>query len=257
MRDARQILLNAAVVLAVLTLIAAVASGPGARMDIWGFGTGFVILRWSAYIAVAAFGLAFVLFLTALIRRGAGGRRILDLRYAVVLVLCALVVGVPYTASLQFKRYPTLADATTNTTDPPRFDALIPAREKTADNPAEYRGGEAAEVQRQYFPGLDSLRTSLPPAEVIGHAESVARRMGLDIAVVLPGAGRLEATDTTFWYGFKDDLVVRARRPDEVGATQVDIRSASRVGYLDGGVNAKRVKRFRQLLARALNGEDG
>ena len=53
---------------------------------------------------------------------------------------------------------------------------------------------------------------------------------------------RLEAVDTTFWFGFKDDVVVRVR-PEETGS-RVDARSASRVGKGDAGTNARRLRRF-------------
>jgi uncharacterized protein (DUF1499 family) len=55
--------------------------------------------------------------------------------------------------------------------------------------------------------------------------------------------GTLEATDTTFFFRFKDDVVVRAR-PAPGGGTLVDMRSISRVGGSDVGVNAKRVRAF-------------
>jgi uncharacterized protein (DUF1499 family) len=61
-----------------------------------------------------------------------------------------------------------------------------------------------------------------------------------------PAEGRLEATDTTFWFGFKDDVVVRVR-PDGTGS-RVDVRSLSRVGRSDLGMNARRIRRFLERL---------
>jgi uncharacterized protein (DUF1499 family) len=64
--------------------------------------------------------------------------------------------------------------------------------------------------------------------------------------------GRIEATDTSFFYGFKDDLVVRiAETPD---GTRVDVRSKSRVGRSDLGQNAKRIRKFFAELDAALAG---
>lgn len=252
----RRTLLNLSLGLSVLTLLAAVASGVGARLDLWGFATGFVVLRWSAYTAIGALALAVIVFLWTLVRRGQDGVRMLDPRYIVILIACSLVIGVPYSATLEFKKYPTVADATTNIDDPPAFKALIPIREKTAQNPLDYRGDEAARLQREHFPGLDSIRTSATPEAAIQAAERAASQMGLDIVEVDPARGRLEATDTTFWFGFKDDVVVRVRRPAD-GRTQVDIRSASRVGYLDGGLNARRVQRLRRLIQDRLTSAGG
>jgi uncharacterized protein (DUF1499 family) len=53
----------------------------------------------------------------------------------------------------------------------------------------------------------------------------------------------LEATETTFFFRFKDDVVVRAR-PAPGGGSLVDMRSISRVGGSDVGLNAKRVRAF-------------
>jgi uncharacterized protein (DUF1499 family) len=62
-----------------------------------------------------------------------------------------------------------------------------------------------------------------------------------------PEEGRLEATDTTRWFGFKDDVVVRVT-PVAEGA-RVDVRSASRVGQSDLGANARRIRAFLAALA--------
>ena len=63
--------------------------------------------------------------------------------------------------------------------------------------------------------------------------------MGLEIVTVDEAAGLVEATDTTFWFGFKDDLVVRVREAN--GGSVVDVRSVSRVGMSDLGANAARI----------------
>lgn len=50
---------------------------------------------------------------------------------------------------------------------------------------------------------------------------------------------RSKATDTSFWFRFKDDVVIRVRAAD--GGTVVDVRSVSRVGQGDLGANAARI----------------
>jgi uncharacterized protein (DUF1499 family) len=61
----------------------------------------------------------------------------------------------------------------------------------------------------------------------------------------VPAEGRIEATDSTRFFGFKDDVVVRVRA--EGTGSRIDIRSKSRVGLGDAGTNARRV---RALMAR-------
>lgn len=63
--------------------------------------------------------------------------------------------------------------------------------------------------------------------------------MRWDIVDAEPDEGRIEATATTFWYGFKDDVVVRVAPRGE--GSLVDVRSASRVGRSDAGTNAQRI----------------
>jgi uncharacterized protein (DUF1499 family) len=65
---------------------------------------------------------------------------------------------------------------------------------------------------------------------------------GLEIVAVDSDAGLVEATATTFWFGFKDDLVVRVEAIES--GSRVDVRSVSRVGQSDVGQNAKRIEKF-------------
>ena len=64
----------------------------------------------------------------------------------------------------------------------------------------------------------------------------------------LPAEGRIEATDTTFWFGFTDDIVIRITPVAE--GSRVDIRSLSRVGKSDVGTNARRIRSFIQRLEK-------
>ena len=59
--------------------------------------------------------------------------------------------------------------------------------------------------------------------------------------------GRIEATDTTFWFGFKDDVVVRVQPADN--GSRIDVRSESRVGKSDVGTNARRIRAYLAKLA--------
>jgi len=62
----------------------------------------------------------------------------------------------------------------------------------------------------------------------------------------VPADGRLEATDTSAFFGFKDDVVVRVRASD--AGSRLDVRSKSRVGLSDVGANARRVRAFLKLM---------
>ena len=70
--------------------------------------------------------------------------------------------------------------------------------------------------------------------------------MGWENIVSNTGEQRIEATDTTWWFGFVDDIVIRIRS-EEIGS-RIDVRSLSRVGVGDLGENAARIRRFRDAL---------
>ena len=71
--------------------------------------------------------------------------------------------------------------------------------------------------------------------------------MGWELVANDRTSGRIEATDTTFWFGFKDDVVVRITEDPSGQSSRIDVRSKSRVGVGDVGTNARRV---RELLSR-------
>ena len=143
---------------------------------------------------------------------------------------------------------PAIHDITTDTSTPPQFDAIVALR---ADEPnsLEYGGSDIATMQHEGYPDLETLVVALPPAQVVEQARDVATAMGWEIVAADGPAGRLEASDTTFWFGFTDDIVLRARAV--TGGTEVDVRSVSRVGVSDLGANARRIRMFLERFAAA------
>ena len=86
------------------------------------------------------------------------------------------------------------------------------------------------------------MHLDVPPAQAFDRAASAAKEMKWDIVATDPAQGRIEATATTFWFGFKDDIVVRITA--EGSGSRVDVRSLSRIGKSDVGANAKRVREY-------------
>ena len=136
---------------------------------------------------------------------------------------------------------PPIHDITTDAADPPAFVALLPARKESA-NGAEYRREANFELQRGAYANVQPLLLKDKPDRVFQRALDAARSLGWDVAASDAKTGRIEATDTTTWWGFKDDVVVRVRPEGE--GTRVDVRSMSRVGRSDLGANAARVRAF-------------
>jgi uncharacterized protein (DUF1499 family) len=141
----------------------------------------------------------------------------------------------------QARLLPPIHDITTDLDDPPAFEAILPLR-AGAPNPAAYGGPEVAAAQRAGYPDLAPLRLNASVPEAYRRALAAARGMGWDIVAADSAAGRIEATATTRWFGFKDDVVVRVRAAG--AGARVDVRSVSRVGRSDVGTNARRIREY-------------
>ncbi len=225
--------------LGIIATLLLLLAGPGTRLDLWEFRTGFQLLRWAAYTGLAASALALVmLLLPSIRRRGLAG-------LVVALLLGLGVAFVPWSGMRQARSLPPIHDISTDTKRPPEFVAVLPLR-ADAPNPAEYGGPEVATAQIAAYPDLQTHRMAAAPAQAFERAQQAARGLGWEIVSADPAGGRIEATDTTFWFGFKDDVVIRIE-PDGAGS-RVDVRSVSRVGGSDVGANAARIRAFLKAL---------
>ncbi|HZP86868.1 MAG TPA: DUF1499 domain-containing protein [Burkholderiales bacterium] len=221
--------------LAVLCVLAAMASGLGYRAGFWHFRTGFLVLRSAAFAALAA---GVIALLGIILSRGA--RRAL-IAGAIGVVIALAFVYVPWQWKRTLDALPYIHDITTDTDNPPAFVAAEKLR-KEGDHPVAYDGPEVAAQQKQAYPDIAPLITPASKDKVFAAAQRVIENMGMKLTGADLASGRLEATDTSFWYGFTDDFVVRITEAAQ--GTRVDVRSKSRVGRSDLGQNAKRVRAF-------------
>lgn len=226
-----RIALFAAVIAALLLAIA----GPGTRFGLWHYSTGFLLMRGALFLGLAAALLALVLLVIPRTRAGSGATLI------IALLISLGTAWVPLNGYRTVKSLPFIHDISTDTTNPPKFVAVLPLRAE-ASNPAEYPGEEVAKQQREGYPDIQTLAVEDTPAEALRKARKTLEDMGLEIVAVEPKEGRIEATATTFWFGFKDDVVIRIVA--DGGGSRLDVRSKSRVGRSDVGANAARIRRF-------------
>lgn len=222
-----------AVAAAVLLIIA----GFGSRLGWWHFRTGFTLLTYGAYGGIGAAILAGLSGIVALRKRRTAGIAL----SAVALLGGLTVVAVPVSWRLQARQLPMIHDITTDTVNPPQFVNILPRR-SGAPNPAEYGGPAVARQQKTAYPDLRTEVLSIPPLQAFDRALAAARTMGWQIVASDPASGLIEASDTTFWFGFIDDIVIRIAGAD--GHSLIDVRSVSRVGKSDVGTNAKRIRNY-------------
>jgi uncharacterized protein (DUF1499 family) len=224
------------------SILAALLSGPAYQAGLWDFRIGFTVLRWSVYAAAGGALLAFAGCVLGAVQR--------QLRTAFAGFVAALfalgLIWPSWDLQKTAAQVPRIHDITTDTDDPPRFVALLPVR-KTTPNGPEYGGEAIAREQRAAYPHIQPVMLNEPPALAFERALNAARAMDWDIVDAVPDEGRIEATATTRWFRFKDDVVVRIVAHG--AGSRIDVRSKSRVGKSDLGANAKRIRAYiRKLL---------
>jgi uncharacterized protein (DUF1499 family) len=235
--------------LAIVAALAAAISAIGSGWDWWSFRTGFSILRYTCYLAFLAVGLSAAGAVSSFFLKSGKARHLL----AGIVSICGILIGltlvaVPWSYYRLAQFVPPIHDITTDTEHPPQFVSIIPLR-KNAPNSYLYGGPPVAALQRAAYPDIAPALLPLAPDQAFDRALDTARKMGWTIVDASAPDGRIEATDTTRWFRFKDDIVIRVR-PASDGSTSatsgsvIDVRSVSRVGKSDVGTNARRIRNY-------------
>jgi uncharacterized protein (DUF1499 family) len=218
---------------------AAMSAGFGYRWGVWDYGYGLLtILPASVFASLFVFVAATSYVASAVFSRTFSGAA-----FIVAAIVVAIAVTItPFMQSMQAANVPPIHDITTDMVRPPAFVDLLAEREGNAQNPAEYPGPEVAALQQDAYPEIKTIRLGLAPREALQRSLSVVENLGWDIKSIAVVDGRIEATETSFWFGFTDDIVVRVEPIDS--GSKIDIRSKSRVGISDVGANAARIRKF-------------
>lgn len=222
-----------------------VGAAPAYRYAGFDLAHAFELLRWGTYAALATGGILVVWIIAAVVSRSTEGLGSLILGIA-------LAVGgayYPISSLMKSQSVPMIHDITTDTANPPPFVAIAPLR-ADAPNGVDYKTDENAAKQQEAYADIQPLIVpDVAPADLFKRAEATARAMGWEIVAAEASEGRIEATETTAWWGFKDDVVIRIA-PEGTGS-RLDIRSMSRVGKSDLGKNADRIRAFLAKLKEA------
>jgi uncharacterized protein (DUF1499 family) len=196
---------------ALLGALVAAASGPAVRTGLASFTVGILMLPAAGLLGFAAALLA----LLALWRGGRVGRAL------TALVVGLAIAAIPAGAYVQARSVPRINDIST---DPQ----------------------EQSEESRRAYPDIQPLRLPVAPNVAFERAKGAIEEAGWQLVREDASAGRLEAVATTFWFGFKDDVIVRVAA--DGGGSRVDVRSKSRVGKGDLGTNAQRIRTYLRRL---------
>ncbi len=232
----------AGLVIAMLAGIAAALAGLGSRWEWWYFTNGFTILQGAAIAGVVA---AAVSLVGGVVVRHEHHRSIFLVAAAGILA-GLITAGIPWSWMRLAERMPDINDITTDMTNPPQFVKIMPLRQD-APTPAVYGGSKIANQQRASYPDIRPLVLPISPSVAFDAALKTAKDRGWQIVDTNAGEGRIEAIATTFWFGFKDDVIVRITPVS--GGSRVDMRSVSREGTGDIGTNANRIRSYLRELA--------
>ncbi|HEX6374915.1 MAG TPA: DUF1499 domain-containing protein [Allosphingosinicella sp.] len=244
-RDWTRLITKMAVVLGVGAVLAALVAAIGSANGLWSFRAGLTALRYLFFAAAAGAVLGLVGLIMA--------RRRAKLMLANLLALVVALGFVLYLGNLvrTARSVPAIHDVATNLDDVPQFTRLAVRADNLENVPDEGKAELKAlppearwkAVHRAHYGDLRTVRVATPPAQTVRRAAALARERGWETALVDDKAGTVEATETSTFFRFKDDIVVRVR-PAPGGGSLVDMRSISRVGGSDVGMNAKRVRSF-------------
>ena len=193
-------------------------------------------MRWAAYLGAGA---VLVSVIGLLLSRKRPSRRA-PLFAGIGLVLGLVAIVIPWNWQRTAQSVPPIHDITTDTANPPVFKAVVPLRAE-APNKLDY-DPKVGEQQRAGYPDIMPLALPISADAAFERAMQTAQEFGWDIVQADRNARIIEATDTTFWFGFKDDVVIRLT--PEGNFTRVDVRSVSRVGRSDVGTNARRIREY-------------
>lgn len=218
----------------------------------WDFRQGFSILRsaqpFVMWITLGCAAITVIVFVIGRQRPAAGTSRMVT-----IAALATIAAGIAWYIPQSYlpgqgANIPPIHDISTDLVNPPQFVDVLPLRGENS-NPTVYGTGnpnmtpqEHAERQRDAYPDVTTRTYDDSATVIFERALAAVDSLGWDLVAQDPNAGRIEATDTTFWFRFKDDVVIRIVQTPS--GTVVDARSTSRVGLSDVGKNAQRLRAF-------------
>lgn len=229
----------------IVAAIALLLAGYGYQWGWWGLGPAFTwILPGSGVLALIGFSLAIIFGFVRLkdpARQGA----------QVAMIGVILSIGVIGTLGYWYneaQQYPPIHDISTDIENPPTFDAIVDLR-ADAPNDTTYGDQEKADTQREAYPDVQTLYLDVGYGEAFDRALRAAEQMPWEQIVTSDkAAGRIEAVDKLAWFGFKDDVVIRVDTAETSSRSKIDVRSVSRIGRGDIGVNAHRIQEYLNTL---------
>lgn len=231
-------------VIALVFLALLVLAPIGAKLGVWPGLMGFGMLALSL---VAGLLILIVNAIWLLRKPNPQSKRLI--RQATLFCLPALIVLISYLATAPSPQTGPegqrlmLHNVSTDLQNPPVFSTTTEQRRGDGSNPLDYTADTAA-AQAILHPEIAPLNVQLTTEQAFQQALQTATALGWEVYNQDPQQGIIEATDSTSWFAFKDDVVIRISALERNTGSRIDLRSVSRVGGGDMGKNAERIQQF-------------
>ena len=196
-------------------------------------------------IAVLIAGLAALFGLVGAVLGGHGKTT----RAVTALVVALLVLVAPLNTVRQGAGVPMIHDITTDLEDPPIF-VEVPRKRSIGDNSLDI-DAEVLAAQKAYYTDIGPTMLPMAKTEAFALVREAVDAFDWVVHAENANLGYIEATASTPFFGFRDDVIIRVT--EDSGGARVDMRSASRVGISDLGVNAGRIRDFMAMVAQKAN----
>ena len=230
--------------LSIAALLLLAISPLGWRTGWWHFRFAFSwLMTSSGFLATAALIVSFLVLVLGWSALDQGAMAMA----AVAMIVGSILAYLPWRYNRMRTTLPRIHDITTDTEHPPAFAAVLPARATENAASVVYEGPQLAQLQKAAYPDIGPVKKVCSPAEAFEQALDVAKSMpGWSIVASDPAEGRIEASQKSRWFGFTDDIVIRVAK--DGSGSRVDMRSISRQGRSDFGVNAARIRAYMTAL---------
>ncbi|MGC1397692.1 DUF1499 domain-containing protein [Candidatus Binatus sp.] len=176
-------------------------------------------------------------------------------RAVVGTVICALIAVPMIIIVLSGSKYPPINDITTDFDDSPEF-VYAEQLQHEPNRDMKYNKAKYADRQLAGYGPIGPIKERLSPADAYARVIEVAQAIPTwKITYKDPATDTFEAVATSRLFHFHDDVVIQIR-PTPDGASLIEMRSKSRDGIGDFGVNAKRIRHFYDRVALARSPSD-
>ena len=225
--------------LGALCLLLTIIGDIGNRTRLLNFRTALGLFTWAGKFALPVAGVAVLIVIGTIVKKATPVVK----SSAVVGLILAITIALPYHLFVaKAQAVPRIHDITTDTEHPPVFVKIASLREEGL-NSLTYEGSKIAKQQIVAYPEVQPKYLNMDKGVAFSRGLALVQELGWEVVDANQGEGRIEATDTTVFFGFKDDVVIRITE-EGPQKSRFDIRSVSRVGLSDVGVNAERILKF-------------